>query len=324
MTEKEYEQKKSELLPFTTHTIQLLREKLNALKAELPHKYSHMFNSEDCTGDMIFNSRQCEWCFDCTDCEESKYVAFTPKGIHSQDATFTAPDGVEWCYEVGSTVGGQSCIATHLMWYGNNIFYSTECHHCSDCFGCISLRSKQYCIFNKQYTKEEYEMLVPKIIARMREAGEWGEFFPVSSSRYCYNESVANDYFPLTKEQALERGWHWHDGQDTENRYMGPHIKPPATITETNDSIIDHILICDVTNKPYKITPQELKFYRTVGLPIPCKSPDQRHKERLSLRNPRHLWKRNCMRCTQVIETMYDPDRPEIVYCERCYLETVY
>jgi hypothetical protein len=33
--------------------------------------------------------------------------------------------------------------------------------------------SKQYCILNKQYTKEEYEELVPKIIEHMKKTGEW-------------------------------------------------------------------------------------------------------------------------------------------------------
>ncbi|MDP2669631.1 MAG: hypothetical protein Q8O99_01100 [bacterium] len=36
-------------------------------------------------------------------------------------------------------------------------------------FGCSNLRNKQYCIFNKQYTQEEYEQLVPKIITHMQE-----------------------------------------------------------------------------------------------------------------------------------------------------------
>jgi hypothetical protein len=47
----------------------------------------------------------------------------------------------------------------------------------SNLFGCIGLRGKEYCILNKQYTKEEYETLVPKIIEKMKADGEWGEFF---------------------------------------------------------------------------------------------------------------------------------------------------
>jgi len=31
----------------------------------------------------------------------------------------------------------------------------------------------KYCILNKQYSKEEYEELVPKIIEHMQKTGEW-------------------------------------------------------------------------------------------------------------------------------------------------------
>jgi hypothetical protein len=51
---------------------------------------------------------------------------------------------------------------------------------------------------NKQYTKEEYEKLLPKIIAHMKKTGEWGEFFPISISPFNYEETPAMDYYPLT------------------------------------------------------------------------------------------------------------------------------
>jgi hypothetical protein len=84
------------------------------------------------------------------------------------------------------------------------------------------------------------------------------------------------------------------------------------------------ILRCAVSGKPFKIIPQELKFYRSMGIPIPRKCPEQRHKERLALRNPRKLWKRECAKCSREIATTYAPERSEIVYCEQCYLSSVY
>ena len=43
--------------------------------------------------------------------------------------------------------------------------------------------------------------------------------------------------------------------------------------------------------------------------------------KRIFLRLPRRLWHRKCMKegCENEFETAYAPDRPEIVYCERCY-----
>lgn len=321
---EEYERRKAELGELTRETITLLRERLNDLKTKLPHRYGQIFASEQCSGDMIFNSKNCSWCFDVSDCEECTHVSFTTKGRNSLDATFTAPDGVEWCYDVGSTVGVRNGLFTFLAWYGSNLLYCTECHHCNDCFGCVGLRRKQCCIFNVEYTKEEYEALAGKIIEHMQKSGEWGEYMPVSSSRFAYNESVAFDYFPLSKEEVLKRGWHWNDTMNSEDQYLGPRVELSEHITDTEDSIVDQILLCTVTGKPYKITPQELKFYRTLGIPLPCISPDERHRQRLARRNPRHLWDRTCAKCQKPIETTYSPERTEIVVCEECYLKEVY
>ncbi|USN57480.1 MAG: hypothetical protein H6766_03435 [Candidatus Peribacteria bacterium] len=82
--------------------------------------------------------------------------------------------------------------------------YSFNCDSSSHLFGCIGLRNKSYCIFNKQYTKEEYNALVPKIIEHMKQTGEWGEFFHPSLSPFGYNETVANEYYPVTGVQEYE------------------------------------------------------------------------------------------------------------------------
>jgi len=54
------------------------------------------------------------------------------------------------------------------------------------------------------------------------------------------------------------------------------------------------------------------------------KCADQRHLERLLLRNPRILYTRACTRCSASVQTTYAPERAEKVYCEKCYLEEVY
>ncbi len=50
--------------------------------------------------------------------------------------------------------------------------------NCKFCIGCIGLRNKEYCILNKQYTKEEREKKADEIFSRMETDGTLGEFFP--------------------------------------------------------------------------------------------------------------------------------------------------
>lgn len=64
---------------------------------------------------------------------------------------------------------------------------------------------------NKSYSAHEYEELCGKIIEHMQSTGEWGEYFPIEASPFGYNETVAQEYFPLTQEDVQEKGWSWYD-----------------------------------------------------------------------------------------------------------------
>src|SRR3989344_5892291 len=82
------------------------------------------------------------------------------------------------------------CFCSHTLGTMNNLLYCSLCPHTKNSFGCIGVQRKQHCILNKQYTKEEYEEQAPHIIAHLRTTGEWGEFFPTTTSTYAYNETL--------------------------------------------------------------------------------------------------------------------------------------
>jgi hypothetical protein len=175
--------------------------------------------------------------------------------------------------------------------------------------------------------------LKEKIIEHMKQTKEWGEFFPTSISPFAYNETVAQDYFPLTKNQILAKGYKWHDRQDREYKIDFMSDELPKTIKEVDDSILKKTILCktqlsEENKKKYyncttafKITKAELDFYRSIGLPLPEKCFHCRRQDRMAKRSPRKLWHRHCMKpgCQNKFETSYAPDRPEIVYCEQCY-----
>ena len=52
------------------------------------------------------------------------------------------------CYNTNYSVRSENCSDSWFLF---------DCKDCSDCIGCTNLRSKQYYIFNKQYSREEYE-----------------------------------------------------------------------------------------------------------------------------------------------------------------------
>ncbi len=255
------------------------------------------------------NCRYCNYVFKADNCMD--YHVY---GDHSS-----------WIYECAAT--GTQCSNDAFClccWSGSsNNLYCHLINACRDCFGCSGLKSQRYCILNKQYSKEDYEALVPRIIAHMRKRGEWGEYFPTTMAPCAYNDSEAQELFPLTREHVLARGWRWEEGEADGAKYLGPVTVIPQAIADVPDAICSKILQCAVTGKPYKIIPQELALCRELGIPIARKCPEQRHAERMSLRNPRRLWSRPCAQCGKNMETTYAPDRPETVYCEACYLQLV-
>jgi hypothetical protein len=62
----------------------------------------------------------------------------------------------ENCYEgFWLTQCSQSIFSSHCE-NSFNLIFCKNCVGCQDCFGCVNLRNKSYCIFNEQYTREEY------------------------------------------------------------------------------------------------------------------------------------------------------------------------
>lgn len=324
-TKEEYEKKRQELKLSSRHSVEEAKKCFEAFALLHPRKYMTSVQAENCTGNYIQESKNCISCFHAHEAEDCKYGEHVWRGAKDCIDVVTSGRGAELIYECSNTgigvVQNAFCIQS---WSSHDVYYSSACNTSHHCFGCVNMVKAEYCILNKQYTKEEYETLVPQIIESMRNAGEWGEFFPVSISPFTYHESAAEEFFPLTTDEIKERNWKWVNETPTKDQYLGPAVEIPNDIQDIADDLSQQILLCSVTGKPYKVIPQELKFYRSIGVPVPVKSPDQRHKERMALRNPQKLWKRPCMKCTKEVETTYAPERSEIIYCEECYLSTVY
>lgn len=294
-------------------------------------KEFHGHNREECSGDYLTNCKDMHDCFDCENVEDGRYLYQIVTGAKSVGDIHMYGLNLSESYECA--VAGNGCY--HVLFCHNAHVNCSDLLYCwfvqssSHCFGCVNMHHKKYCILNKQYTKEQYEELVPKIIEHMKkthstssgQAGEWGEFFPTTFSPFGYNKTPAAMYYPLEKKEVLRRGWKWDDTPDVPlsvSKIIDASQLPDA-ITDIPDDILNWAVECEVTGKPFKITPQELRFYREQNLPIPRRSPDQRHLDRFAQRNPRKFWNRECDQCKKKIQSTYAPDRPEKVYCEECY-----
>lgn len=307
-------------------TIEKLRGQIEQALGVIKVKELHGLSLEQSTGDYLRHCKRVHSSFECDECEDVRYSMCIQKSKSCMDYSYWG-SGAELIYEC------QACgfdlfnlRFCNICWSGcRDLSYCDHCFSTKKSFGCIGLRQNEHCILNKQYSAHDYDKLVPKIIAHMKESGEWGEFFPTSGSTYAYNESLAQEHLPLNEAQVRERGWLWHsEYEEKKTNYLGPRVELPDCVADIDETICDKILRCELTGKPYKIVSPELKFYLKNQIPLPRISPNARHAKRLTQKNPRVLWERNCTGCRKDIVTSYAPKRPEKVYCEDCYHKEVY
>jgi hypothetical protein len=305
-------------------TIIYIKEKVAELQNNIPKPEFFGSKNVDVSGNHIYNAHNVHHSFDVKSGENSKYGYTTNKFIDSYDIAFTP--SIEKSYE-SLTSTGSDIIGSQIIVDSAYVSYSDSCFSCQNIFGCAGLRQKSYCILNKQYTKEEYEDLVPKIIEQMKKDGEWGEFMPVSISPFAYNESIVNEYMPKEKEEVLALGFKWKDnipsttGQETIAHEMLP--KDPESYDAKK--LVTEILKCTSCSKNYKLIDREIAFYKRYKLPIPIECFNCRHKARMNLRPARFLRDSVCDKCGKQIKTSYklDPNKQEKVYCTPCYQQEV-
>lgn len=322
--------------------------------AHFPVKYFHGLRNSNVLGDYVSNSKNANFTFDSDEVEDCQYINHGHQIKDSADS-YVLVDKSELSYQVVSGIALSRTIASYCVWHGYDIAYTDTAENSHHLFGCVGLRKKEYCILNKQYSKEEYEILVAKIKEQMNTAPYldekgvpyvYGDFFPQNFSPFAYNETVAEEYEPLTESEVKERGFVW---KKEEQREYVPTLQAkeiPTEISNVPDSITKEVIACshaeskcnDGCATAFRITPDELALYRRLAVPVPTLCFNCRHAARTRKRNPRKLWQRQCMceslthghdclgespNCLTEFETSYAPERAETVYCETCYQKEV-
>lgn len=297
-------------------------------------------NSERVFGDHIIESHEITLWFDVVWSDSSKYLYTVANCTDCMDVCYTWLGG-ELLYESLFPQGRNLYMTHNCQDNCQDVLYSENCYACSYCFGCIWLRNKQYCIFNKQYSKEEYETNVWKIIRQMEFTGERGKFFHPSLSLFGYNETMANEYYPLNIDSPLLKGAGeiFHRSDYSSDPKIPEWIitlqwdQLPSDISTVTDDICKRIILCEVSKRPFMIQKAELSFYRKHLIPLPHKHPDMRYEERMKIRPGRTLFLRTCDSCKEDVLSTYpivnsnSVDTPlgyALLYCEKCHKQEVY
>jgi len=69
---------------------------------------------------------------------------------------------------------------------------------------------------------------------------------------------------------------------------------------------MNKILICEESNRPYRIVKPERDFYEKNNIPLPKIHPDLRHQNRLPKDSVNQWYLRNCDKTGEKIISVYD------------------
>ena len=359
-SKEEYEKKFLEFAFGSFANLENFARKAEDFFAKNIVRFANGKHNSNISGEYINNSKNVRDSYYVNSGEDCRYVQYllTPSSKDCMDYSAWGQNA-ELVYEVSSTGEDSSRIKLSYRTYRN----SHDCTYCMQCsgssylFGCVGLQKKQYCILNKQYTKEEYEIIVPKIIEQMNEMPfidkkgrvyKYGEFFPPELSIFPYNDTLAFNDFSITKEEALAEGYRWKDLEEKDYKITLASELIPDNIKNVTDEILSEAIGCthkgkcfDRCTSAFRITKQELDFYRLNNIPIPRLCHNCRHIRRVKNQSGLKLWHRKCAcsgknsdngkyqnqtkhshgeeKCLNEFETSYGPGRPEVVYCEHCY-----
>ena len=235
-----------------------LRIKARELWVQHPRPHTLQRQTENVTGNYITSSQNVFDSFFVRNAEDCRYCHHIEQ--NSKDCYDYCIPGInaELMYECAvSGIGALNLRFCYWCFDGcADLLYCWLCMGSEHCFGCVGLKKKKYCIFNKQYSRQEYEELVPRIIEHMRKTAEWGEFFPLNLSHVPYNLSLAARYFPMTKSEVEEAGLRWYEKEIASTANAVSAADLPDGLPATDDAIS----VMSSSGRPYKITSRRIKI----------------------------------------------------------------
>ena len=297
------------------------RERFGTLLRGLPREASVADDfSEEFTGNYVFRTARSEQCFVATDVEDSSWLFESARIKDSADLDFSYTCTL--CYDSASAINCYQSAFLDNCQECRDCYYLVQCMQCSNCFGCIGLKRKSFCIFNRQYSEQEYRRLMSALVANMRGRGEWGRFFPIGLSDFGYNETEAALNLPLSPQSAAAIGAGWSE-------YLAPigvaedavieASALPDRIEEVDEGVLQRAIRCERTGKLFRIIAKELAFHQTHRIPLPRLHPLERYRALIAHHGGTELREALCSLCGNGCETVFGQEHNNSLACPTCF-----
>ena len=289
-------------------------------------------NTNQSSGEYLTNAVRCVECFDSEDAPTDNFRCDWMFGVTNGNAYNWGTINNSDCYcNVSSPQSNRTkfCYRCPRMEDSEYCFMSSDCQNC---FGCVGLKRKKFCIFNKQYTEAEYWKRMDELKCAMLDRKEYGMFFPVELSSTYVPESGAVNYCGATPEEIEKMGGLRFDptaeGATGEGRIDPTKVRQASEIPNSIDDLTDAwvgVPIYDLEAKrTFSFHKAEIEHYRALRI-----APSTKHFIR-RLRDVAHsgqmaqLDHAACAQCSKdmlVSRSIRYPNRR--ILCNSCYLKHI-
>ncbi len=282
----------------------------------------------DSIGDYLWNCTDCRYCF--LMANNSVHNFWCAWGINANGNAFCAgPLNAMDCYMCN--VPGYSA-KTKFSWkcaQCDSVEYSINCFNCKNCFGCVGLQRKEFHIFNKPFSEDEYWKKLDEIKCDMLDRGEYGRFFPLSfaSAHTRLGGAVINTLYnpdDLIKWGAMDfepcsSGACGFEEKDVTSMRQREDV--PDCIGAMGDEWVGASVYDPEAKRRYTFLRPELEFYRQERVPAPTTHFTTRISNLYYVMQSPVFEERVCDKCgtsfTTTVNVTY-PNRK--IFCRTCYL----
>jgi hypothetical protein len=173
----------------------------------------------------VYGCNNCYLCYVCGYSECCLYCYHDMKGKENVDCTRIYDCQLcyqsvqcRYCYNVRYSDHSKECTDSYFL---------SHCFNCQNCLGCVNLRNKQYHIFNKPYSKQEYYKKIKtyninsrKSIEKIKqEFEEFNNKFPKPANHNEGSENVIGEYM-----RRSSNCYECYDLNNTENSRYCSHV----------------------------------------------------------------------------------------------------
>jgi len=284
--------------------------------------------SEGCLGDYLIRSSDMQHCLYSIDSHGGYYCY----GLYlANDNAFSCAIPGEHNYQSGPVGHTSRSLFSVSLVRCDQLEYSMNCYDCTDCFGCVGLRHKQFHIFNKAYSEEDYWLRVDELKSAMLARGEYGRPFPIKFGFNYFPESGPVMYFGASVEDWDTTGRERFDAS-AEGAFGSLSLDDPR-IKEV-DQLPDHIRDLDETEwagkpiadrviqRPFAFSKAEIAYLKKFNIAAPRHHFTVRMRDLLLSMSSGPFIHETCASCQkEIIMATNRTFTQRKIYCQSCYLQ---